>query len=103
MKANFEKGRALLALSLCILSALALCMQFSEPELSAAARDSGILNMMENLRLSLDGTAVLSSFVAAALYFLWRHNRQESQRRYVLLPVCCCTIYFCARLIICIQ
>ena len=90
MKANFEKGRALLALSLCILSALALCMQFPEPELSAAARDSGILNMMENLRLSLDGTAVLSSFVAAALYFLWRHNRQESQRRYVLLPVCCC-------------
>ena len=89
MKANFEKGRALLALSLCILSALALCMQFPEPELSAAARDSGILNIMENLRLSLDGTAVLSSFVAAALYFLWRHNRQESQRRYVL-PVCCC-------------
>ena len=90
MKANFEKGRTLLALCLCILSSLALCMQFSEPELSNAARDSGILNMMENLRLSLDGTAVLSSFVAAALYFLWRHNRQESQRRYVLLPVCCC-------------
>lgn len=90
MKAILEKGRTLLALSLCILSALALCMQFSEPELSNAARDSGILNMMENLRLSLDGTAVLSSFVAAALYFLWRHNRQESQRRYVLLPVCCC-------------
>lgn len=90
MKANFEKGRTLLALSLCILSSLALCMQFSEPELSNAARDSGILNMMENLRLSLDGTAVLSSFVAAALYFLWRHNRRESQRRYVLLPVCCC-------------
>ena len=89
MKANFEKGRTLLALSLCILSSLALCMQFSEPELSNAARDSGILNMMENLRLSLDGTAVLSSFVAAALYFLWRHNRQESQRRYVLLPICC--------------
>ena len=89
MKANFEKGRTLLALSLCILSSLALCMQFSEPELSNAARDSGILNMMENLRLSLDGTAVLSSFVAAALYFLWRHNRRESQRRYVLLPICC--------------
>ena len=89
MKANFEKGRTLLALCLCILSSLALCMQFSEPELSNAARDSGILNMMENLRLSLDGTAVLSSFVAAALYFLWRHNRQESQRRYVLLPICC--------------
>ena len=89
MKTILDKGRALLALSLCILSALALCMQFPEPELSAAARDSGILNIMENLRLSLDGTAVLSSFVAAALYFLWRHNRQESQRRYVLLPVCC--------------
>ncbi|MDY4634800.1 MAG: DUF6020 family protein [Candidatus Limivicinus sp.] len=89
MKANIEKGRTLLALSLCILSALALCMQFSEPELSNAARDSGILNMMENLRLSLDGTAVLSSFVAAALYFLWRHNRRESQRRYELLPICC--------------
>lgn len=89
MKANIEKGRTLLALCLCILSALALCMQFSEPELSNAARDSGILNMMENLRLSLDGTAVLSSFVAAALYFLWRHNRRESQRRYVLLPICC--------------
>ena len=90
MKTILDKGRALLALSLCILSALALCMQFPEPELSAAARDSGILNIMENLRLSLDGTAVLSSFVAAALYFLWRHNRRESQRRYVLLPVCCC-------------
>lgn len=90
MKAILEKGRTLLALSLCILSALALCMQFSEPELSNAARDSGILNMMENLRLSLDGTAVLSSFVAAALYFLWRHNRRESRRAYVLLPVCCC-------------
>lgn len=89
MKAILEKGRTLLTLSLCILSALALCMQFSEPELSNAARDSGILNMMENLRLSLDGTAVLSSFVAAALYFLWRHNRRESRRAYVLLPVCC--------------
>ena len=89
MKANFEKGRTLLALSLCILSSLALCMQFSEPELSPAAQGSSILNIMENLRLSLDGTAVLSSFVAAALYFLWRHNRRESQRPYVLLPVCC--------------
>ena len=89
MKAILEKGRVPLALCLCFLSALALCMQFSEPELSNAARDSGILNMMENLRLSLDGTAVLSSFVAAALYFLWRHNRRESRRSYVLLPVCC--------------
>ena len=89
MKVNFEKGRAPLALCLCILSALALCMQFSEPELSPAARGSGILNIMENLRLSLDGTAVLSSFVAAALYFLWRHNRRGSRRTYVLLPVCC--------------
>ena len=89
MKAILEKGRAPLALCLCILSALALCMQFPEPALSAAARDSGILNIMENLRLSLDGTAVLSSFVAAALYFLWRHNRQESSRPYVLLPICC--------------
>ena len=89
MKAILEKGRAPLALCLCILSALALCMQFSEPELSSAARGSGILNIMENLRLSLDGTAVLSSFVAAALYFLWRHNRRESQRPYVLLPICC--------------
>ena len=87
MKAILEKGRAPLALSLCILSALALCMQFSEPTLSNAARDSGILNSMENLRLSLDGTAVLSSFEAAALYFLWRHNRRESQRIYVLLPI----------------
>lgn len=89
MKAILEKGRAPLALCLCILSALALCMQFPEPALSAAARDSGILNIMENLRLSLDGTAVLSSFVAAALYFLWRHNRRESPRPYVLLPICC--------------
>ena len=89
MKAILEKGRVPLALCLCFLSALALCMQFSAPELSNAARDSGILNMMENLRLSLDGTAVLSSFAAAALYFLWRHNRRESQRPYVLLPVCC--------------
>lgn len=89
MKVIFEKGRAPLALCLCIFSALALCMQFPEPVLSAAAQDSGILNIMENLRLSLDGTAVLSSFVAAALYFLWRHNRRESRRRYVLLPVCC--------------
>lgn len=89
MKAFFEKGRAPLALCLCVLSALALCMAFPEPELSAAARDSGILNIMENLRLSLDGTAVLTSFVAAALYFLWRHNRRESDRRYVLLPICC--------------
>ena len=89
MKAFFAKGRAPLALCLCILSALALCMQFPEPDLSAAARGSGILNIMENLRLSLDGTAVLSSFVAAALYFLWRHNRRESRRPYVLLPVCC--------------
>ena len=46
MKATLEKGRAPLALCLCILSALALCMQFSEPALSAAARDSGILNIM---------------------------------------------------------
>lgn len=89
MKAILEKGRAPLALCLCILSALALCMQFPEPALSAAARDSGILNIMENLRLSLDGTAVLSSFVAAALYFLWRRNRRESPRPYVLLPICC--------------
>ena len=89
MKAILEKGRAPLALCLCILSALALCMQFPEPALSAAARDSGILNIMENLRLSLDGTAVLSSFVAAALYFLWRHNRRESPRPSVLLPICC--------------
>lgn len=89
MNARFEKGRATLALCLCILSALALCMRFPEPELSAAAQSSGILNIMENLRLSLDGTAVLSSFVAAALFFLWRHNRRESRRRYVLLPVCC--------------
>ena len=81
MKVIFEKGRAPLALCLCIFSALALCMQFPEPVLSAAAQDSGILNIMENLRLSLDGTAVLSSFVAAALYFLWRHNRRESRRR----------------------
>lgn len=89
MKAFLEKNRAPLALCMCMLSALALCMQFPEPELSAAARGSSILNIMENLRLSLDGTAVLSSFVTVALYFLWRHNRRESRRRHVLLPVCC--------------
>ena len=89
MKVFPERGRASLALCLCVLSALALCMQFPEPALSNAAQGSGILNIMENLRLSLDGTAVLSSFVAAALYFLWRHNRRESRRHYVLLPICC--------------
>ena len=89
MKEVLKKGRAPLSLCLCVLSALALCMQFPEPELSGAARGSGILNVMENLRLSLDGTAVLSSFVAASLFFLWRHNRRESRRGYVLLPVCC--------------
>ena len=89
MRRLLGKGRAPMALCLCVLSALALCMQFPEPELSAAAQGSGLLNIMENLRLSLDGTVVLSSFVAVALYFLWRHNRRESRRRYVLLPVCC--------------
>lgn len=89
MKAFLSKGRVPLALFLCILSALALCMQFPEPTLSAAAQGSGILNVMENLRLSLDGTAVLSSIVATALYFLWRRNHQASGRHYILLPVCC--------------
>jgi hypothetical protein len=73
----------------CVLAAMALCMSFAQPELSSAAKDSLILNVMENLRLSLDGTTVLTSFVATALFFLWRYNRQHSDRRYVLLPIVC--------------
>lgn len=89
MKVKTERSHSLWALMLCFLSALALCMSFPEPELSEAARDSGILNIMENLRLSLDSTAVLTSFVTAALFFLYRYNEQNRNRNYLLLPVCC--------------
>lgn len=89
MRAKTERSHRLYALVLCFLSALALCMSFPEPELSKAAGDSGILNIMENLRLSLDGTAVLTTFVAAALFFLYRYNEQNRDRNHVLLPVCC--------------
>lgn len=81
-----------LAALFCLLAAMALCMAFPEPELSKAAADSFILNIMENLRLSLDGSFVLTSFVTAALYFLYRHNRREKSRSYVLLPICCFVI-----------
>jgi len=73
----------------CVLAALALCMSFPEPELSGGARDSTVLNILENLRLSLDGSFFLTSLVTAALFFLHRHNRQRRERGYVLLPLCC--------------
>ena len=72
-----------------LLAAMALCMSFPEPELSQAARDSGILNMMENLRLSLDGTAVQSSIFTVVLFMLYRWNKKAGDRRYILLPIVC--------------
>lgn len=72
-----------------LLAAMALCMSFPQPELSKTAQDSAILNMMENLRLSLDGTAVQCSMLAVALFMLYRHNRQHREGRYILLPIVC--------------
>jgi hypothetical protein len=90
VKSLKEKLTVPVTVLFCVLAAMALCMSFAEPTVSSAAQDSLILNIMENLRISLDGTGgVLSSFVATALFFLWRHNRQHSDRRYVLLPIVC--------------
>ena len=78
--------------ALSLLAAMALCMSFPEPELSRAAMDSGILNMMENLRLSLDGTAVQASIFTVVLFMLYRWNRRNVQGRYILLPLVCFAI-----------
>ena len=72
-----------------VLAAMALCMSFPEPELSNAALGSSILNMMENLRRSLDGTAVQASILAVALFLLHRWNEKKRRGNYVLLPLVC--------------
>lgn len=78
-----------------LLAAMALCMSFPEPELSRAAQDSGILNMMENLRLSLDGTAVQASIFTIVFFMLYRRNKRDGERSYVLLPL----VYFAIALV----
>lgn len=92
MKAKAYPLRGACALLLCLLGSMALCMSFPEPELSKAAGDSQILNIMENLRLSLDGTSLLATIVAAALFFLYRYNEQNRDRNHILLPACCLMI-----------
>ena len=71
------------------LAAMALCMSFPQPELSQSAQGSGILNMMENLRRSLDGTAIQTSIFAAAFFLLRRWNEKRRRGSYILLPLVC--------------
>ena len=71
------------------LAAMALCMSFPQPELSQSAQGSGILNMMENLRRSLDGTAIQTSIFAAAFFLLRRWNEKRRRGSYILLPLIC--------------
>ena len=71
------------------LAAMALCMSFPQPELSQSAQGSGILNMMENLRRSLDGTAIQTSIFAAAFFLRRRWNEKRRRGSYILLPLIC--------------
>ena len=89
MKSKTKGFSTAVAAVFAVLAAMALCMSFPQPELSQAAQGSGILNMMENLRRSLTGTAVQASILAVALFMLWRRNEKRRRGSYILLKLLC--------------
>ena len=89
MKAGIKSLSKGAAAAFAVLASMSLCMSFPQPELSNAALGSSILNMMENLRRSLDGTAVQASILAVALFLLHRWNERKRRGNYVLLPLVC--------------
>ena len=89
MKSKTKGFSTAVAAVFAVLAAMALCMSFPQSELSQAAQGSGILNMMENLRRSLTGTAVQASILAVALFMLWRRNEKRRRGSYILLKLLC--------------
>lgn len=87
MNTALKKTRYVSAFALCLLAALALCMDFMPRELSKAAQDSGILSIIEGVKLSLDGTLVETTIITLALFSLWRWVQTHRSRGYVLLPI----------------